>query len=498
MSNISALKKIHRVLVCLSDTKRLNYVEENHLNGEIKVLDNNTMLVRMPNASIKMESIADSPRYYRQLEFDAIGYDFEPQLRLELNGFMGQMFRQRCHGSLLRLTPQKAHNPNLLTRLLVTEVDKLMVELRCRIRGVNVDYFDVRKFDMVNLLVDPASVANRQRLMQSGKSMQSTRELFQWLVNDFSTIRARGMGDDYLDFEFIFRDSQQNQHKIHLAIFQIYGSELRPDVAEFFKTIHLGRQGKSTLLNDCLKESFDAKCPIPAVVMFELPMALELGDTRRKILKLADSAYNSLTKYQKPTVPLLKPEPKPTSHSSTSLGQIKSGSGSRNSVKSVPDVSLFHWRRTAKFSEEDYNGLAYWYGRIDSKFTELKLAMEQHFKTLYKKKLSDICSELRSIQEDMTSGRQDDQCGGDGERTQRDSDDGEPSRETYEELLKTFQKLAGDAAKTGYASTLKVYVSTKNYELSEAEKKLKQQEIENLRLSLIQFITAQDSKNSEE
>ncbi|KAH8330870.1 hypothetical protein KR067_008446 [Drosophila pandora] len=498
MSNSLAFKKIHHVLVVLSDTKRLNYIEENHLNGEIKVLDNRTMLVRLPNTSLKVEAIDDSPRYYRQLEFDAIGYDFEPQLRLELNGFMGQMFRQRCHGSLLRLTSQRTHNPNLLTRLLVTEVDKLMVDLRSRIRAINVDYFDVRKFDMVNLLVDPASVANRQRLLQSGKSMQSTRELFQWLVNDFSTIRARGMGDDYLDFEFIFRDSQQNQHKIHLAIFQIFSSELRPDVADFFKNLHQGRQGKSTLLNDCLKESFDVKCPIPAVVMFELPMALDLSDTRRKILKLADSAYSVLSKSQKPPVLLPKPEPKPMSHSSTSLGKVIHPPSARTSVKSVPDCSLFHWRRTAKFSEEDYNGLAYWYGRIDSKFAELKLAMEDHFKNMYKKKLSDIRSELRSIHEDMVTGLLDDQCGGDGERAQRDSDDGETNRETYEELLKLFQKLASDAAKTGYASTLKVYISTKNYELTEQEKKVKQREIENLRLSLIQYITAQDSKITEE
>jgi len=37
-----------------------------------------------------------------------------------------------------------------------------------------------------------------------------------------------------------------------------------------------------------------------------------------------------------------------------------------------------------------------------------------------------------------------------------------------------------------------VYIRTKNYELSEAEKVLKQREMENLRLGLIQYISASE------
>ncbi|KAH8294963.1 hypothetical protein KR018_004733 [Drosophila ironensis] len=498
MSVASAVRRHHRVVVALGEPKRVGYGEENDLNGDLKLLDNKTMLLRMPNSSAKAGSRVDAPRYYRQLEFDAIGFESEHQLRAELNGFMAQIFRQRCNGSLLRFAAQRSLNPNLFTRLFVTEVDKLMLELRCRIKAINVDYFDVRKFDMVNLLVEPSAVNNRHRILQSGKSVSSTRELFQWLINDFAALRGRGIGDDYLDFQFVFRNAQQNQHKIHLSIFQIFTSDQRADVAEFFKSLTLGRPGGGTLLKDCLKESFDDKNPIPALIMFELPAGDEMSETRRKILKLADTAFTSLTKAQWLMAGRgAKSEPKNGAHSSiTQLSKETQPSFPRTPVKSAPDCSLPHWRRTAKLSEEDYNGLAYWYGRIDTKFAELKLSMEQHLVNLYKRKSSNIRSELRSLHEDLHL--EDDQSGGDGERPHTLIEDVDSTKTTYMELLKQFQKLDQEAAKTGYAHTLKVYISTKTYELAAAEKRVKQREVENLRINLMQFMSTQDMKIPQE
>ncbi|KAH8362885.1 hypothetical protein KR084_002262 [Drosophila pseudotakahashii] len=493
MNSHPAPKKNHLVMVVLTDPKRRGQVDDQSLENDIRLLDSKSMLLRMQNSSAKTGSLVDPPRYYRHLEFDSIGQDFENHIRTGLGDFVGQMFRHRRHGSLLRITTQRNLNPNLLTRLLVTEVDKLMVDMRCRLKSVNVDYFDVRKFDMVNMLVEPTSVPNRRRVTPCGKSISNTRDLFQWLINDLTSLRARGIGDDYLDFEFVYRDSLTLQHRVHLSVFHIFGSENRPDLVEFFRNLPQGRPNGSTLLNDCLKESFDFKSPSPSpsVVIFELPIAADQSDARRKILKLADIAYGSLEKARKI---VFKSEPKSASQSSIHLSKVSTGYGTRSSVRSVPDVSLAHWRRTAKFSDEDYNGLAYWYGRIDSKFADVKLAMEQHFVDLYKRKGLDLRSEIRSINQDLSE--EIDECGGDGARFPRPIRDPDSTRKVYSVLKKEFKKLEAEAEKTPFASTLKVYVSTKNYELSEAEKNLKQREIENLRLGLIQYISTPDSSIS--
>ncbi|XP_037720997.1 uncharacterized protein LOC119554235 [Drosophila subpulchrella] len=491
MNSHPATKKNHLVLVVLTDPKRRGHVDDQNLENDIRLLDSKSVLLRMQNNLAKPGNQVNTPRYYRHLEFDAIGHDFENHIRAELSDFIGQMFRHRRHGSLLRITSQRNHNPNLLTRLLVTEVDKVMVSMRCRLKSVNIDYFDVRKFDMVNMLVEPIAVPNRRRVTPSGKSIPSTRELFQWLTNDLTSIRDRGIGDDYLDFEFVYRDSLALQHRVHLSMFHIFGSENRPDLVEFFRQLPQGRQNGSTLLNDCLKESFDFKSPNSAVVMFELPIAPDQSDSRRKILKLADIAYGSLEKSRKL---IAKSEPKSVSQSSITLNKVSRASGTRSCVRSVPDISLAHWRRTAKFSHEDYNGLAYWYGRIDSKFAELKLAMEQHFVDLYRRKSLDLRSEIRSINQDLSE--EIDESGGDGARLQRPRREVDSTRKIYSVLKKEFKRLETEAEKTTFAPTLKVYISTKNYELSEAEKVFKQREIENLRLGLIQYINTPDSSIS--
>ncbi|XP_016973792.1 uncharacterized protein LOC108040723 [Drosophila rhopaloa] len=488
MNSHPASKKNHLVLVSFTDTKRRCCVEDQVLENDIRILDNKSMLLRMQNNTAKPVKSWDSPRYYRHLEFDAVGHDLEPQIRTELGDFMAQMFRHHRHGSLLRLLLQKNHNPNFLARLLVTEVDKLMVALRYRLKAVNVDYFDVRKFEMVNMLVEPTAVPNRRRITPCGKAVSSTRDLYQWLINDFTVLRGSGLGDDYLDFEFVYRDSMALQHKIHLSVFHIFGSENRPDLVDFFGSLPKGRPNGSTLLSDCLKESFDFKSPLPAVVMFELPVAPDLSDARRKILKLADLAYVSLKKARKL---MAKPETKPVSQTSISLFKLNRTSDNRSSVGSVPDISQAHGRRTTKLSDAEYNGLAYWYGRIDSKFAELKLAMEQHFVDLYKRKSLDLRSEIRTINQDLSD--ENDESGGDGARPQRTPVEVDSTRKTYLVLKKEFKKLELEAEKTTYASVLRVYISTKNYELSEAEKTLKQREVENIRLRLIQYINTPDS-----
>ncbi|KAH8340963.1 hypothetical protein KR059_010585 [Drosophila kikkawai] len=479
-------KRYHRVMVALTDPKRRTYSDDSTLDDEIKLMDNKAMLLRISNAVGKPGM--KPPRYYRHMEFDAIGYDFESHIRSELTELMAQMFRYHRHGSLLRFPSQRNLNTSLLTRLLVTEVDKLMLLLRLRLKAINVDYYDVRKFDMINLLLDSKAAPQQRRDRLNGKSFSSTKDLHQWLVNNFTGLRGRGIGDDYLDFEFVYRDSQPKQHRIRLSVFHIFNSEDRTDLVEFFKSVPQCRQGggvSNTLLNDCLRESFDFKTTTPALLMFELPMVPELSDYRRKVLKLADVAYSSLEKGRQSTA---KTDLNYSSQMSIGLSKENRYSTSRCSVKSVPNISMAHCRRSSKFSDEDYNGLAAWYKRIDAKFTQLKLGMEQHFVNLFKRKAMDLHRELRCINQDLGLTR--DESGGDASRSRSSLGDSNASEEIYHDLQREFKRLELEAEKSAYASTLKVYISTKKYELSEAEKTLKQREIANLRVHLVQYISS--------
>jgi len=109
---------------------------------------------------------------------------------------------------------------------------------------------------------------------------------------------------------------------------------------------------------------------------------------------------------------------------------------------------------------------------------------------LYKRKSLDLRSEIRSMNQDPSE--ENDESGGDGVRPQRPPRDLNSSSRIYSMLKTDFKKLEAEAETTTYAPTLKVYIRTKNYELSEAEKVLKQREMENLRLGLIQYISASE------
>ncbi|EDW83253.1 uncharacterized protein Dwil_GK22422 [Drosophila willistoni] len=495
----STNKRVHRVMVVLTDATRKGMTtsscsgEDNPHETEMKILDSRSLLLRIQNTKAnahrtELGADGESPRYYRHMEFDSIGYEYEPQVRGELSELIEQTFRQQTHGCLLRMTPLRTHNLNLLTRLLVAEVDKAMLVLHCRLRAINVDYYDVRKFDMVNMLSEASPNKRHLHFKHCGRCLQSTRELFQWLVTEYNVLRTRGSGDDFIDLQYIFRDGQQKLHKLHLTIFQIFGCDERMDISGFFNGLPMGRNNHASLLTDCIKESFDFKKPMRTVILFELPLTVgkEAPKWMRKILRLADTAYTSIaTSYKNVGDCSITPF---RVSSKGNLSASGSFSLSPSSSRSLGSISNSLRRRAAKMSTDDYNSLVYWYGRIDSKFKELQLSMEDHFKSLYNQKSLQIFSNLKCMSNDVSQEDDyDDESGGDAtEHLPNQSHIITASR--YQELLKQFRHLENEAAKSCFASTLMVYMSTKNYELNEAMKALKQREIEKLRQTLIKYI----------
>lgn len=448
--------RIHRVVVSLTDAmhKVPSSIRESLLDCEINILDKTTMLMRLKSGIDGFRS----PRYYQQMQFDAVGYEDDRHVRSQLSEMLVQMFRHHRHACLLRLTPRRAHNVKLMTRLLVSDVDKILEKLPYHLEGINVEFHDLRKFDMINMLAITQR-SHRSREQPSRREMQTTREMFQWLHREYSALRGRGTGDDFINVEFVLNDHCQKQHRLNLAIFNIFDCNERSDIGNFFKELPTGRQCKSTLLTDCIKESFDSKRGIFTLVLCEMPLDKECAREMHKFLQLADMACMNIgasTQSDLQVKPL---------DSTLSMECPSISSSTRSSLRCC----------ALNLSAEDHSKLATWYHRIDTKFAEVKLCMERHYNVQYRQKFHKICKELKNLRSMQ------DKSGGDASRSMLKNgirDDAITAK--YMEVLNQFRQLEKEVQKSQFVSTLSTYIITKNYALVQAEKTLQQREIVNL------------------
>lgn len=466
--------KFHRVVVSLTDTmhKSAKNSKETPIDSDVKLLDKTTLLLRSNSGTEAAK--APSPHYYQQLQFDAVGYEEDRHVRCELTGLLDQMMRNLRHGCLLRLTPRRSHNLKLLTHLLVSDLDKILQKLPYQLICINVEYYDVRKFDLVNLLLG----SHRSKVQSSKRNMQTTREMFQWLHNEYAVLRGRGTGDDHINVEFVLSEGVHKQHKVHLSIFDIFDCNGRTDINNFFKALPTGKRSKSTLLTDCIKESFDAKQPIFTLVLCEMPLDKECTREMHKFLQLADlvcmsiGATHSKMELQVKSIESrtsLQSRSRMSSSSNQSLDPIR-----KHSQRNLTSMSLRY--RPVSLSHEDYSKLAAWYHRIDTKYAEVKLCMERHYNVQYRQKLLKLCKQLNSCRI-LT-----DKSGGDAQGVLlKNSSRDLAASANYMEALKRFRQLEKEVNKSNFAPTLSTYMSTKNYELLNEEEMLQQQETSNLR-----------------
>ncbi|KAH8406707.1 hypothetical protein KR222_007313, partial [Zaprionus bogoriensis] len=463
--------KIHRVVVTLTDaTHKLSSscIRESQRDCEINVLDKTTLLLHMKSSSEGLKA----PRYYQQMQFDAVGYEDDVHIRDEFNGLLAQMFRFQRNGCLMRLTPRRSHNVKLLSRFLVTDVEKLLRPLPYSLDSINVEYYDVRKFDMINMLMPSRHGQSKIKEQPSQRELLNTRDLFQWLHNEYSIMRTRGSGDGYINVEFVLTFDKQKQMRLYLSIFNIFDCIERKDVPNFFQKLPSGKTKQGTLLTDCIKESFDYKRPVFTMVLCELPLDRGSAKEMHRFLQLADMAYmninaasNKVDLHVKPFESILSLPTK--SRSSIQLLDRCS------SARCFESSSLRC--RPGSLSPQDYSKLASWYRRIDTKFSEVKKCMERHYDVQYRQKFMKICKQLRSRRPLL------DKSGGDADAVLlKNSANDLLVTARYVEALKQFRQLEKEVGKCCFACTLSTYMSTKNFELLNVEKALQQQEIANL------------------
>ncbi|EDW16493.1 uncharacterized protein LOC6575008 [Drosophila mojavensis] len=461
--------KVHRVIVSLTDTMhKLSSSNKNTpIDSDVKLMDKTTLLLRTRNGT----ETSKSARYYHQLQFDAVGYEDDRHMRLELSDMLEQMIRQQRPGCMLRLTPRRSHNIKLLTHLLVSDLDKILAKLPYQLLGINVEYYDVRKFDMVNMLLN----SHRSRAQSSKRTMQTTREMFQWLHNEYAVLRSRATGDDHINVEFVLADGVNKSHQLFLSIYNIFDCTDRTDINDFFKALSEGRRSKSTLLTDCIKESFDPKRPTRTLITCEMPLDKESTCEIHKFLHLANLVYSSIGASHENT-------DTPKAVDSKIITKVSSTSSSSHSMESCKQpsqlglINIPFRARPLNLSHEDYSKLASWYHRIDTKFSEVKLSMERHYNVQYRQKFLKMCKQLNSYR------ILNDKSGGDAHGVlMKNSSRDLVAAANYAEALKQFRQLEREVKRCQFSPTLTTYMSTKNYELLNAEEALQQQEITNLR-----------------
>ncbi|XP_023168617.2 uncharacterized protein LOC111597909 [Drosophila hydei] len=463
-------EKVHRVIVSLTDTMhKLSSSNKNTpIDSDVKLMDKTTLLLRTRNSAETGKPL--TARYYHQLQFDAVGYEDDRHMRNELTYLLDQMIREHRHGCMLRLTPRRSHNIKLLTHLLVSHLDKLLAKLPYQLIGINVEYYDVRKFDLVNMLLS----STRGRQQTSTRAMQTTREMFQWLHNEYAMLRARGTGDDHINVELILSDGIQKSHQIYLSLYHIFDCTERTDIKDFFKAFSAGKRCKSTLLTDCIKESFDLKRPARTLILCEMPLDKESTCETHKFLHLANLIYSSIGAARGNTE-----VPKPIGTKRTRMSSTSSSSHSIESSKPQYQTGLMNApfrSRPVNLSHDDYSKLASWYHRIDLKFSEVKLSMERHYNFQYRQKFMKLCKQMSSYR------ILNDKSGGDAHGVLlKNSSRDLMAASSYAEALKQFRQLERDVKRCPFSPTLTTYMSTKNYELLNAEEALQQQEIANLK-----------------
>lgn len=457
-------EKIHRVIVAVSDgVHRLESSRKDKtVENDINILDKTTLLLHVNSVPAENSKLS---QYYQQMQFDAVGYDDDDHIRSNLNLLFRQMFENQRNGCLLRLAPWRTHNVRMLNRLLVIDLERYIQQMPYRLDRIYVEYHDVRKFELINMLM-PITKTTRGTSKPRQRELYNTTHLFKWLHNEYTLLRARGLGDDYINLEFVLTTPELKQVKLNLAIFNVFDCIGRKDILNFFQKLPTGKMKQSTMIIDCIRESFDCKQPVFTVVFCEVPLNRGSSKDMHKFLQLADTAYMNIAAANSKID--LKVKPIDSLQSMTNKSKV-------TAIDSHSPSTVSLRCQAGNLSAGDYSKLASWYHRIDNKFNDVKECMASHYDVQFRQKYIQICRKLQS------QGVLTDKSGGDANGMYvKNSANDLLLTAKYVEALKRFRQLEKDVNNCCFASTLSTYMNTKSFELQNEEKELQKQEVKNL------------------
>uniref|UniRef100_A0A0A1WTT0 Galactokinase n=1 Tax=Zeugodacus cucurbitae TaxID=28588 RepID=A0A0A1WTT0_ZEUCU len=232
------------------------------------------------------------------LRFDCVGTTRNAFVRAEYAMLMDELFLNRSSCCLLQFFPLRECQISFLCNLLVSEVDKRMMVLQAKLLRIKVEYFDLRKYDVINFLGSnhPRSTTKNQRNSRPHNLFGNTLDLLRWLQTRYLQLFGKGQGTENLDLEFTFSDSQTRVHTVRLSIMHVFlchmDSDTKTCLRNCFENIRSAKRGrKSIMLTDCLREILGPKANWFTWFVFHVPIAKGRGIIIDDQLNLASSAY---------------------------------------------------------------------------------------------------------------------------------------------------------------------------------------------------------------
>uniref|UniRef100_A0A1I8NY52 Uncharacterized protein n=1 Tax=Stomoxys calcitrans TaxID=35570 RepID=A0A1I8NY52_STOCA len=252
-------------------------------------LDYNTLQVNKKSSTTK---ILQLPSSKETLKFDCVANGFDANTKSEMSLMIDQILLNHRNCCMIRCVAVLESSAAVLNHLLVCEVDKRLQMAQLTLRSVECEYFDIRKFDIVNLL------GGRHHKSQK---FLSTMDLQRWLKGEYQQLVAKCQGHECLDFVFTFSGKRGVMHQVKFSYMQLIAAKLDSQdklaLRQSLEDITIRPRGiQSSMLLDTLRDYLLPHQEMQIWMFFEIPVRQRptnsgSDEIMTDMLKFAKAAY---------------------------------------------------------------------------------------------------------------------------------------------------------------------------------------------------------------
>nr|XP_014094544.2 uncharacterized protein LOC106620544 isoform X1 [Bactrocera oleae] len=438
------------------------------------------------------------------LRFDCVGTTRNAFVRAEYAMLMDELFLNKSSCCLLQFFPLRECQISFLCNLLVSEVDKRMMALQAKLMRIKVEYFDVRKYDVVNFLgsSQPRSTTKNKRHSRPQNLFSNTLELLRWLQTRYLQLFAKGQGTENMDLEFTFSDVQTRVHTVRLSIMHVFlchmDSDTKTCLRNCFENIHSAKRGrKSIMLTDCLREILGPKENWFTWFVFHVPIAKGRGIIIDDQLNLASSAYAGINAKDSSDI-----KASDDFDLSSLLSFLHVSSGSQLTVNSQLGASTLSMaqntptfiaanssrsisNRLMNKNNQTYN-LNTWYTKMDQLVPVVLKHIHSLYEYKYRENIQNICIELKNMLSFSSLRPSSSNCYKSRQAERSESLD--KLEKNYLMIIKEFIRLAKEIENSPDSAILRVYLDAKKKEIKDYATNCKLRHLEICQNSLIETI----------
>ncbi|XP_075170513.1 uncharacterized protein LOC142242917 [Haematobia irritans] len=291
-----AISEKHRVIVQLNKSgsqnashSKLTLVQVRarpEMTDSCVALGYNTLQVnKKPSSQI---SNLTSPKI--KLHFDCVGNGFDANTKSEMSSMISQLLLNHHNCCMIRCVANRESSAAVLNHLLVCEVDKRLQTAQLSLSCIQCEYYDIRKFDIVNLLGRPSRA----------KKFLSTMDLQRWLNGEYQNLVAGCQGHECLDFLFTYADRRRVMYQVKFSYMQIIATKLDSEgkvcLNQCLENITIRPRGSTSMLVDTIRDYYSPDQEMQIWMFFEIPVQHRsstngAGDIMDDMLEFAKAAY---------------------------------------------------------------------------------------------------------------------------------------------------------------------------------------------------------------